>query len=90
MFPLGIWALVPSVGQYHNLVLLQTQTINAQNAFIRGLVTQVQELKEMVWPEVGRTLRNPILIKDDPEVKEEDDPRSPRLQVVTTLIEIED
>ena len=82
-------ALNQELGQYHDLVLLQTQMINAQNAFIQGLVAQVQELKEMVQPEAGRTLGNPILIKDDLEVKEEDDPRSPRPQVVTTLIKIE-
>ena len=71
--------------------MLQTQTINTQNTFIRGLVVQVAELKEMVRPEVGRTLGNPILIEDDEEVKEEDDLRSPRpCEVVTTLIEIED
>ena len=55
-------ALNQELGQYQDLVLLQTQMINAQNAFIRGLAGQVQELKEMVRPELGRMLGNPILI----------------------------
>ena len=48
------------------------------------------ELKVLVMPELGRTLGNHILIEDDMEVKEEDDPRSLRPPVVMTLIEIED
>ena len=83
-------ALNHELGQYHDLVLLQTQTINAQNTFIQGLEAKVQELKEIVMPELGRTLGNPILIEDDVVVKEEDDLRSPRPPVVTTLIKIKD
>ena len=50
----------------------------------------MRELRDLVIPEVGRTLENLILIEDDVEVKVEDDPRSPRPPVVMTLIEIED
>ena len=79
------------LGTYQNLVLLRTQTINTQNVFIRSLEAMVKELWEVVFLEPGRTLGNPILIEDDVEVREEDDPRSPRPhEVVTTLIEIED
>ena len=76
------------LGTYQNLVLLQTQTINAQNAYMQDLERKVKTLEDLVLP--GRTLGNPILIEDDVEVREEDDLRSPRPQVVTTLIEIED
>ena len=75
------------LGQYQELVLIQTQIINAQNAYLWELEKQVKELWEAVFPEVGRTLGNPILIEDDVEVREEIDPRSPRSHnVVTTLI----
>ena len=59
-------------------------------AFIQDLDKKVKELKELVLPELGRTLGNPILIEDDMEVKREDNPRSPRPPVVMTLIKIED
>ena len=78
------------LGEYRELVLLQTQTINAQNVFMQLLESKVKVLEDMVLP--GRTLGNLILIEDD--VREEDprpevNPRSPRPQVVTTLIEID-
>ena len=59
-----------------------------QNAYLWDLERKVKVLEDLVL--LGRTLGNPILIEDDIEVKEEDDPRSPRPIVVTTLIEIED
>ena len=75
------------MGQYQELVLLQTQTINTQNAYLHDLERKVKSLEDLVL--LGRTLGNPILIEDD--VKEEDDPRSPRPRgVVMTLIKIED
>ena len=70
--------------------MIQTQTINTQNAYLQELEKQVKELWDAVFLEVRRTLGNPILIEDDVEVKEENDPRSPRPPVVMTLIEIED
>ena len=79
------------LGWYWDLVLLQTQTINAQNGFIWSLEAQVRELREMVAPMAGRTLGNLILIEDDPvEVKEELSEVRPSRQVVMTLIKIED
>ena len=85
------WALNQELGQYWELVLIQTQMINTQNAYLRDLGKQVKELRDLVVLEVGRSLGNPVLIEDYVEVKEEDDPRSPRPRgVVTTLIEIED
>ena len=72
------------------MVLLQTQTINAQNAYLRTMEEKVKRLEDLILP--GRTLGNPILIEDDREedLRAEVDPRSPRPAVVTTLIEIED
>ena len=76
------------LGQYQDLVLVQTQTISAQNTFIWTLEAQVLELREMLMLRAGRTLGNPIVIKDDlVEVKEE---LRAGLSVVMTLIEIED
>ena len=78
------------MGTYQNLVLLQTQTINAQNVDMQDLEQKVKALEDLVLP--GRTLGNPTLIEDD----QEEDPRaevnlrSPRPAVVTTLIKIED
>ena len=55
---------------------------------MQDLERKVKVLEGVVL--LGRTLGNPILIEDDVEVKEEDDPRSPRPAVVMTLIELED
>ena len=76
--------------QYQDLVLLQTQTINAQNAYLWTMEEKVKRLEDLVL--LGRTLGNPILIEDDREedLRAEVDLRSPRPQVVTTLIKIED
>ena len=76
--------------QYQELVLLQTQMINAQNAYLQTMEEKVKRLEDLVLP--GRTLGNPILIEDDreEEPRAEVDLRSPRPPVVTTLIEIED
>ena len=76
--------------QYQDLVLLQTQTINAQNAYLQTMEEKVKRLEELMLP--GRTLGNPILIEDDREedLRAEVDLRSLRPGVVTTLIEIED
>ena len=76
--------------QFQDLVLLQTQTINAQNMYLRTMEEKVRRLEELVLP--GRTLGNPILIEDEreEEPRAEVDPRSLRPSVVTTLIEIED
>ena len=75
--------------QYQDLILLQTQTINAQNVYL-WTMEKVKHLEDLVLP--GRMLGNPILIEDnreeDPRV--EVNPRSPRPQVVMTLIKIED
>ena len=79
------------LGMYQNLVLLQTQTINAQNAYLQSLEQKVKVLEDLVLP--GRTLGNPILIEDDvreEEPRAEVNPRSLRPQVVTTLIKTED
>ena len=79
------------LGKYQNLVLLQTQTINTQNTYMQDLERKVRVLEELVLP--GRTLGNPIIIEDDAREEEpraDVDPRSPRPQVVMTLIEIED
>ena len=75
---------------YWELALLQTQTINTQNTYMQELERKVKALEDMVLP--GRTLGNPILIEDDREedLRLEVDPRSPRPQVVTTLIKIVD
>ena len=67
------------------MVLLQTQTINAQNMYMWELERKVKTLEDLVL--LGRTLGNPILIEDD---SREEEPRSPQPPVVTTLIEIED
>ena len=76
------------LGQYRELVMIQTQTINTQNRFIWSLEAQVRELREIIMPTMGRTLGNPIVMKDNSvEVKEE--PREGP-SVVTTLIKIED
>ena len=76
--------------QYQDLVLLQTQTINAQNVYLQMMEEKVKWLEELVL--LGRTLGNPIVIEDEREEdpRAEVDSRSPRPQVVTTLIEIED
>ena len=78
------------LAQYQDLVLLQTQTINTQNTYLRTMEEKVKHLEDLVLP--GRTLGNPILIEDDREEdpRVEVDLRSPRPAVVTTLIEIED
>ena len=75
------------LGVYQNLVLLQTQTINAQNTYMWDLKQKVKVLEDLVLLE--QTLGNPILIEDE-EVREEDDLRSLRPPVVMTLIKIED
>ena len=76
--------------QYQELVLLQTQTINTQNVYLRMMEEKMKRLEDLILP--GRTLGNPILIEDDREEdpRAEVDLRSPRPAVVTTLIEIED
>ena len=70
------------------MVLLQTQTITAQNVYLWTMEEKVKCLEDLVL--LGRTLGNPILIKDDreEEPRAEVDPRSPRPQVVMNLIEI--
>ena len=78
------------LGQYQELVLLQTQMINMQNAYLQVLEGKVKALEDAVLP--GRTLGNPILNEDDreEELRAEVDLRSPRPEVVMTLIKIED
>ena len=78
------------LASYRELALLQTQTINVQNVYLQMMEEKVKQLEDLVL--LGRTLGNPILIEDDREedLRAEVDPRSPRPQVVTTLIEIED
>ena len=81
-------ALSWELGWYWDLVLLQTQTINAQNGFIQSLEALVRELREIVMSAAGRTLGNLIIIEDDPVVVKEEPQVG--LSMVTTLIKIED
>ena len=81
-------ALNWELGQYRELVMIQTQTINAQNRVIQSLEAQVRELRELVVLTAGRMLGNLIVIEDDQvEVKEEVQVGP---SVVTILIKIED
>ena len=81
-------ALDRELGQYQDLILIQTQMINAQNTVIQNLEAQVVELRGMVVPAPRRTLGNPIVIEDDVVVVKEELRVGP--SVVMTLIEIED